>query len=112
MNINQSGEAPLPSTEICKLSRHVWNGYKVTNRIWVGGEARAVIPRSETDLLLPLKNGGDALTLLTVLRQEHGTRERFVVVARAMSLHGRLSSWSEERIEKAKDALLASSLIW
>jgi hypothetical protein len=56
-----------------------------------------------------VKNGGDALMLLLLLRAEHTARvrraETFALNCRAMALCASLS-WTEDRFRNARDVLL------
>lgn len=71
-NANQQFAEPLPSDEVLSVASSAWK-YKQQGRLMItGGEATAVIFRSDKDHLwdVPL-----ALSLLVTLRMEHGHRD-------------------------------------
>ena len=98
-------DAPLDESEVGKITRSVWK-YKETGKLWVGGEARAVLSASE---LKSLNGQGDAALLLMTLRAAHGWRDGGeFILANALAA---TFQWSIPRLRKARDFLIQTKFM-
>jgi Bifunctional DNA primase/polymerase, N-terminal/Primase C terminal 1 (PriCT-1) len=114
MLANSGLDEPLPPQEVERIAFSAWK-YQATGKNWVGGEARAIIPRRAMSALMEAKNGPDALALLVTLQHEHGARaahgEVFAIAPHAMASSRVLGCWSASRIRNARDTLLDRGFI-
>ena len=91
---NAQLQFPLSTNEVGSIAKSVW-GYQIRGENWIGGEARAVTPRSLFDRL---EGNSDALMLLCLLRMEHSAREEpFAFSARAMAQAESIKDWTDYR---------------
>jgi len=102
-------EEPLPAAEVEKIVHSAWT-YEQRGRNWVGHEARAVIRRSEFDIL---QQNQDALMLWTKLKLEHGSRtQSFAVSPEAMAKNEVLAGWRDKRrYRRARAWLLENAFL-
>jgi hypothetical protein len=114
LTVNSQLDEPLSAAEVERIAYSAW-GYQTRGENWVGSESRAVIPKSITTLLVTSGNGPDGLLLYTALQHAHGAgavrHKEFAISAKAMSAARTLGSWSAARVRRARDTLLACSLI-
>jgi hypothetical protein len=111
------GYEPLPEHEVAARAGQVWKDLKSGKIERLHGK-RATC-RTDADevrhLAAAARNGSDAHLLLTLLRCEHGGRNRrgqaFAINANAMSEARTLGDWSPARIRAARDVLLKEGCI-
>ena len=107
----------LSDAEVIKRARQVWAAVQ-SGKIepWIGRKATARTEKTEINLLCGKgRNGSDALTLLLMLRVEHGARcargETFCIAADAMQREQTIPGWHAKRIVAARDLLLKEGKI-
>lgn len=112
--LNDQLQDPLSEQEALKIAMNAWR-YESSGENWVGREARAIIPRSLIMQFAPLKNGGDALMLYSLLQTVHGVRdlrgEPFAVAPAAMTKANVMGSWSARRLRNARQVLLDAAVL-
>lgn len=71
---------------------------------------RVLVARSELASLAERRTGSSAVTLLALLRAEHGS-EPFTFIIKDLVASRYIGSWSARRYRVARDALLGSGLL-
>jgi Bifunctional DNA primase/polymerase, N-terminal len=103
-------EPPLDGMEVIRRAWAVWRDVEAGNLIPMRGSASQV--RLPTSIVLAgPRHGSDALLLLSRLQMEHGARvrrgETFAVSVRAMAQAKVLPGWTEGRLHRARNLLVA-----
>lgn len=109
---------PLPDSEVVKRTRQAWRDAQAGKiEPWVG---RKAVARTNADEIRRLNimsrnNGSDAVTLLLLLRAEHGARcrrgETFCLATEAMQQKQTIPGWTSKRYAAARDVLLEAGLV-
>ncbi len=96
---------PLSDASVVKTARSVWR-YKLEDRIWVGGPARATFTVSDIDRLAA---NADAFAFLAKLKVTHEARRApFALAALAMERDNVMPGWHRKRYMAATNWLVKS----
>lgn len=103
----EAGAHPIADAEVQSLASWAWKA-RCNGTLFAGRHSSVPLLRSDLDRFSPLRNGGDALLLLSQLRAAHGHSpgKRFAVDFPGMTASG-LIAFSRERFIKARQVLLA-----
>lgn len=101
----------VSDAEIRKVAEWAWK-LRLEGRLWAGRNSAVQINRQALDVLLPRKDGADALALYNLLMAEHGHQsgKQFAIVPDAMIAAG-LLGMSRRQIYRARDVLVEVGLL-
>jgi hypothetical protein len=115
---NNEFDPPMERSQVERLARDTWNAFQSGRLVpWLGGPARLVITDDIIDHLAKCagKDAGDALMLWAKLVLAHTMRmfreESFELRIEAMVHSNTIPGWTEYRIRKARDVLLALGML-
>jgi hypothetical protein len=116
-DLSKAGLEPIDDADVVRRARAVWRD-REDGKIqhWQGQRAVAQVRADEArHLSAASRPGANALTLLALLRAEHGARsalgESFAICINAMVRDRVLGKWSARRLRNARNELLALGYI-